>query len=434
MEDYNIEYAIDKINSKKTKEYFKEVSSSYFNKNYRASIVTLYSVVINDILIKLEMLEEIYSDSIAKNILDEIRTFQQENPTSPEWEKNIIENVKNRTKLIDNVDYAHIISLRNDRHLCAHPVLDKDDKLHTPNRETVAAHIRNMLESLFLKPPILSKKILASILEDVADKKELLINEKDLETYVRSKYLNSLNPTVEVSIFRELWKFIYKLTNEKSEENRLINYRVLYLLYKRNTAECIKNFKSEKDYFSNISNAKSNLNFIIRFLSENEFLYPDFKEDVHLLIQKHIENNINAKTVAWFLSDSYNDHLDLIKELVKSEFDNTLPFDANGSAYQRLIKIGIIKGKTDNVIDFMIWRYGYSKNFNDADKIFSYVIKPNLNILNKEKMEELCIAANKNSQVHSRKRAEEDHNELKQFIIHKFNDEFTFGNYKHVFQ
>lgn len=149
MKDYNIENLSLKINSEKTKIYFKEVSSSYYNGNYRAAMVTLYSVVINDILIKLEMLEEIYDDQTAISILDEIRTSQKSNPNNSDWEKDIIEKVKSRTNLLDNVDYANIISLKNHRHLCAHPIIDKDEKLYTPNQETVAAHIRNMLESIF---------------------------------------------------------------------------------------------------------------------------------------------------------------------------------------------------------------------------------------------------------------------------------------------
>ncbi len=234
------------INSEKTKEYFREVANSYFNGNYRASLVTLYSVVINDILVKLEVLDEIYFDSVAKGILNEIREFQQQNPNNPDWEKDIIEKVKNRTSLIDNVDYAHIQALKNDRHLCAHPVIDKEDKLYTPNKETVSSHIRNMLESLFLKPPILSKKILKTILIDIASKKRLLIDEESLEKYVKAKYLNNLNSRIEVAIFRDLWKFVYRLDNDDAEGNRLINYRVLYLLYKRNTTECIQKIKKEQ--------------------------------------------------------------------------------------------------------------------------------------------------------------------------------------------
>ncbi len=434
MNDYSIENSIEQINSEKTRAYFREVSSSYFNGNYRASIVTLYSVVINDILIKLEVLDEIYSDSIAKDILNEIRTFQQAHPNSPDWEKDIIEKIKNRTSLIDNVDYAHIQALKNDRHLCAHPVIDKDDKLYTPNKETVASHIRNMLESLFLKPPILSKKILSTILIDIANKKELLIDDESLEKYIKSKYLNNLNPTVEVTIFRDLWKFIYRLDNDDAENNRLINYRVLYFLYKRNTSRCIQKIKNEQEYFSNIRNNEHTINFLVSFLSENEFLYQDFREDVHLLISKHIEKNISAKTVAWFLSESYPQHLEQVKLWINNNYQQIYPWDASGQAYQRLFQVGYTKGYTREVTEFIIWRYSVSKNYDDADTIFFYLVKPNLEKFTEEQITELCKQANSNSQVYSRKQAEEDHKDLKKYIELNINPAFEFDKFSSIFK
>ncbi|WP_299134550.1 hypothetical protein [uncultured Tenacibaculum sp.] len=434
MKDYSLENSIELINSEKTKEYFREVTSSYFNGNYRASIVTLYSVVINDILIKLEVLDEIYSDTIAKDILNEIRTFQQANTNSPDWEKDIIEKVKNRTSLIDNVDYAHILALKNDRHLCAHPVLDKDDKLYTPNKETVASHIRNMLESLFLKPPILSKKILSTILVDIANKKELLIDDESLEKYIKAKYLNNLNPTVEVSIFRDLWKFIYRIDNQDVEENRLINYRVLYFLYKRNTSLCIQKIKSEQEYFSNVRNSEHTINFLIRFLSENEFLYSEFREDIHLLITKHIEKDISAKTVAWFLSESFLKHLKQVKEWISGNYNQTIPFDASVFAYQRLLKVGLAKGYIKEVTEFIIWRYSEAKNYSDADKVFAYIVRPYLDKFTEEQITELCKKANRNSQVYGRKRADEDHKELRKYIEININEAFEFSKYNNVFE
>jgi hypothetical protein len=434
MKDYSLENSIEQINSERTKKYFREVSSSYFNGNYRASVVTLYSVVINDILIKLEVLDEIYSDSTAKDILNEIRTFQQAHPNNPDWEKDIIEKVKTRTSLIDNVDYAHIQALKNDRHLCAHPVVDKDDKLYTPNKETAASHIRNMLESLFLKPPILSKKILATILIDIADKKELLINDESLDKYIKAKYLNNLNPTVEVTIFRDLWKFIYRIENEEADENRLINYRVLYLLYKRNTALCIQKIKNEQEYFSNVRNNEQTINFLVRFLSENEFLYPEFREDIHLLIAKHIEKDISAKTVAWFLGESYLNHLEQVKQWIENSYGRIFPYDASEAAYQRLIKIGYTKGYLKEVTEFIIWRYSNSKNYNDADKVFSYLVHNNLDKFTEEQFFELCEKVDSNTQACGRKRAEEDHKELRKFIELNINEAFDFSKFKNVFE
>ena len=175
MKNYSLEDLANSINSEKTKDYFKEVLSSYYNENYRASIVTLYSVVICDLIHKLETLDEIYEDETARKILEEISLTQEINRTSPQWESDLIEKIKKRTNILDNIDYVHINSLQQHRHLCAHPVINNSNKLYTPNSETVASHIKNMLESLLIKSPLLSKKILNSILKDVSEKKDLFI-------------------------------------------------------------------------------------------------------------------------------------------------------------------------------------------------------------------------------------------------------------------
>ncbi len=434
MKDYSIENSVEKIYSEQTKKYFKEVSSSYYNNNYRASIVTLYSVVINDILQKLEVLDEIYSDSVAKNILSEIKIFQTEKPNSPEWEKSIIEKVKERTSLIDNVDYAHIQALKNDRHLCAHPVISKEEKLYTPNKETVASHIRNMLESFFLKPPILSKKILTTILIDIASKDSLLIDEESLEKYVKSKYLSNLNDSVEIALFRDLWKFIYFIDAKDCDRNRLINFRVLYLLYKRNMPECISKIKTEKEYFNNIRNDDNTIDFLIRFISENEFLFEEFREDIQLLISKRIECDPSGKTVAWFLNGSYPLHLNMIKKQIENNFDDKEPYDASSMAYQRLIKIGYAKGYQKEVSEFIVWRYSNCKSYNDADKAFEYILYPYVNKLTEEEITELCTNINSNSQVYDRKDAEEDHKKLRRNIEEKFKTDFNFQDYKNIFK
>ena len=91
MKNYSLEQLAKEINSEKTLEYFQEVLSSYFNNNCRAAIVTLYSVVICDLLHKLESLDEIYQDTTAAQILAEIEAIQQANPKSPQWETDLIE-------------------------------------------------------------------------------------------------------------------------------------------------------------------------------------------------------------------------------------------------------------------------------------------------------------------------------------------------------
>ena len=62
------------IYSSKTRNYFKEVISSYNNENFRSAIVMLYSTVISDLIIKLQELRDTDGDKTAETILSQIES------------------------------------------------------------------------------------------------------------------------------------------------------------------------------------------------------------------------------------------------------------------------------------------------------------------------------------------------------------------------
>ncbi len=72
MENFSIELAADKISEPRTREYFQEVLNSYTSSNYRSAVVMLWTVVICDLIYKLQDLRDIYNDTIAQSILDHI--------------------------------------------------------------------------------------------------------------------------------------------------------------------------------------------------------------------------------------------------------------------------------------------------------------------------------------------------------------------------
>jgi len=105
VENFSIELAADKISEPRTREYFQEVLNSYTNSNYRSAVVMLWTVVICDLIYKLQHLRDIYNDTTAQSILDHIAQKQKANPNSPDWETELLEQVKNRTELLDSAEY-----------------------------------------------------------------------------------------------------------------------------------------------------------------------------------------------------------------------------------------------------------------------------------------------------------------------------------------
>src|SRR4028118_1895289 len=233
MSEFSLEYISEKIHYGKTKDYFQEVLSSYHNGNYRSAVVMLWSVAVCDIVYKLQYLVDLYQDQVAKKILDELTKSQKKDPKSSSWEVKLIEDTHAETNLLDNSEYENLLYLQKQRHLSAHPILDSDRQLHTPNKETVRALIRNTLEDLLIKPPFYTKKIIDELLVDIAQTAPALNTRQNLKKYLESRYLSRLKPEVEVSIYRSLWKLVFRLEDEDCTKNRAITFKTLKVIGNR---------------------------------------------------------------------------------------------------------------------------------------------------------------------------------------------------------
>jgi len=194
LDEYSIEQRATQIFDARTKEYFSEVLSCYSAGNYRSSVVMLWSVAVCDLLFKLQNLVDLYGDAKAKEILADIGKLQQDNERSPIWETKLVETVAEQTQLLDIAERENLLHLQRQRHLAAHPVVNANFQLHRPNRETARALIRNTLDGVLTKAPILSKQIVNELVGDLEQASGILIDDKRLKAYLESKYYNRFNP------------------------------------------------------------------------------------------------------------------------------------------------------------------------------------------------------------------------------------------------
>ena len=252
MTDYSIELTSERIYDSRTKKYFEEVIKGYAHGNYRSATVMLWTVVICDLLYKLQHLKEINEDKVAGDILNEIEKKQENDRKQSEWETYLVEEVNKRTSLLELPDYENILTLKTHRNLSAHPSLKSDDVLYEPHREMVRSDIRSMLEGILIKPPILSKKITDELLNNLCTVKEMFPEDQKLKRYLDAKYFNKLNNDVESAIFKVLWKLIFRLSNGDCENNREITYRAFKILCER-MSKIEEIINHSKDYYSNIS-------------------------------------------------------------------------------------------------------------------------------------------------------------------------------------
>lgn len=415
--DFSLDEQARKIVHFKIKEYFKETLSSYNNANYRAAITTLYSVVITDLIYKLQFLKEIFNDTKAENILKEIQKEQNNNIYSPNWEKKLLKEIKEKTHLLNDIEFNIIEQLREMRNLCAHPVIGRDNILYTPNKDESRALIRNMLAIVLTRPPLLDKRILENILLDIKDKPFLRFDDT-LEKYIISKYAKNMNKTLELQLFKDLWKFVFKLTNNECKENRLVNSKLLMLFYKRNFNSINKMIQNESDYFNKINFVDDITFYFIHFLSNYPDLYKYFNDEIKILLKGILDNVVGYEILAWFISPSYENHMNEIKKKI-FKFDYKIRKETF-RIIDTVLNKGIDLGKISTVVDFIIFYYTNSKNFNEADLSFANFINQNLKYFNGNYIEILLSEIEKNNQCYDRNHAKEDHLHLFNYIKENF--------------
>lgn len=264
--------------------------------------------------------------------------------------------------------------MQRHRHISAHPVLEGDYQLYTPNKETTRAHIRNTLEGLLLKPPVLAQKIIETLLEDLCRIKDTLGQDDDaLSKYLIIKYFRNIKPEVQNKIFKTLWKLVFRLNDEKCNENRNINFRALRIIFNRRKEESINLVKENKDYFSQVE-VGERLDYLISFLCFTPELYEVLEENARVLVEQKANNNKELFTIAWFLSETVNKHIELTSNIYEKENY----FYVCSEPIRILYNVSLEYDCEFQMLNFMISIFKNSRSFDAADNRFEVFIKPYL--------------------------------------------------------
>lgn len=424
MRDFSIDIESEKIYSPKTREYFKEVVKSYFSESYRSAIVMLYSIVVVDLIYKIEDLKDIYEDKSAIEILNKITDIQKRVPNSPEWESKLIELIKEKTSLLEGADYNNITSLQKCRHLCAHPVLTQNSDLYSPNKETTRSHMRNMLEGVLTKPPFLSRKILEDFLDDLANVKTILIDDIQLNKYLNSRYLDRISPSSLKSIFKSLWKITFRTEDKQCDEHRDINLRALVIIANNKSLNIIQIINSEKNYYSNVSTRY--LPYVISFLNYYPKVFDLMSDSANILIQNEINKDVNLYATAIFFTMDIEKH---IVNILDINWDSC--FEKKDITPQSIIDVfsrALTEGRRDLAYNFLIKMFGKSNQYDIADSRFDNLIKPYIDSFNEKELKLIVEQINGNAQIYGRRKARET-NRLIKNKIDEVNDKFDFSEY-----
>lgn len=405
LDEYSIEQRATQIFDPRSRDYFSEVLSCYSSGSYRSAVVMLWSVVVCDLLFKLKYLEELYEDNEAKKILEKIEELQKKNERSSAWESQLVESVAKDIQLLNIAERENLMNLQRQRHLAAHPIIDANLMLHRPNRDMTRALIRNALDGVLTKAPILSKAIVQSLMEDLENASGILLENDKLKPYLESKYFSRFNKITETEVFKSLWKFVFKLTNEKCETNREINYNALILLYNKNPTQFTSQIECDKDYFSSIATDGRPIQYLIKFLSKSPKIYEYLADHAKTKIEHEAEHDQSSRFLAWFIHGSFDNHANHLEKWISEN----LYFNINSIEWKGLLELSDSPEWSKHVIRLCNSYYGASFNYNTADKRFSEVIRPKLDQYDINDCIDLIKKSEENKQTYERWRAGQDH-------------------------
>lgn len=421
MHDFSIDLQAERIHSSKTREYFKEVIKSYYAESYRSAIVMLYSIAIADLLFKLEELKDLYDDESAKTILQKIEEAKENRNRLSEWEGTLIESINNETNLFAPEDYLHMKTLRDHRHLCAHPVLTEHYELYQPNKETARAHIRNILQGILTKPAILSKKLLNSLLEDLATKKNLFKDDYKLESYLEDRYFKRFNQKVKRNIFRSIWKIAFKLTDAKSEQNRLIIYRTVCYMINKDYDDLLQRIELEKDYYSDISD--NLILWVAQLFNRYPIIYSKLNETFKTIIQLEAQRNANVDAYAKFLSPDSATHIAKIIRIDNSRNSSYEFQTVHSDTIIEIFNVLILEGLRDKAYGFIIEIFLNSNQYAQADERYDILIQPYLECFTQIELVEILSKISDNGQINGRRRGSASNREIINTLKRRFSTE-----------
>lgn len=325
---FDFELATSEVKSKKTKKYLKEVLSTYYNHEYRSCIVMLYATTFVDALEKIKTMAEVYQNENAEKFLLTYEADRNSHKAYSSLER-IVKEFIVKSGLINDVEEKQWEHLKDYRDYCAHPVVEKDYELISPNGEQVRMHIRNMFEALFLKDAILTDiKLFDEFLHKVEsyyDRNEL----EGLKEYVSTRYIKRLDFKTKGKFIKNLWKFAFYINDAECDKYRLVAYRVIVWLIEseRNKlldfiGENIDFFNGKIDYtgltidkgdkdFKFYDNKSTALMYLLYQVPE---IYTLLSTDNQTEIRGIAYKNINLLLVSPYLFENSEQHIEELKK------------------------------------------------------------------------------------------------------------------------
>lgn len=286
--------------------YFEEILQCYYSKNYRATIVLLYSFVIYDLYIKLQTMAN-EGNSSAESKLTEIKTMIADEEKYSKVEKTIIQFFKDNCSLYFNKFNQDISYLQECRNNCAHLKVD-DNSLYEPKDYQVRMLICSMFDNII--------SVKAPFITDL-----FTIVQSEVERYAGSiSYIGGFTEAIKSEITNN---YLKRMTDDSLKKS----YKTfLKLLLISDDEECNKNIYGLYAFTYSITEFLINNSKLDIFTEIFNDIIP--KIDKKKIQDNDVKKNILFELVKKFprISDLIQTHTELFEYITENIFKNPIDF------------------------------------------------------------------------------------------------------------
>jgi len=219
----DLEILLLKIEDKEIRKMVEEAIKSYYIGAYRASINSIWNAIIYDAYKKAKFLVENFGDREADKLVKEIENSIKSGNYLKEF-KIIEEYLYKRFEALDEVDVFKLGFIKELRNLSSHPsFFVREGKIFSPNAEDVRMCLRNAIEVLLSKKPIIGKSAIEHILKDIEDY-YIPLDYTGFKEYFDKKYINRADKYLLRNLFLVILKNLDKVIDGT------IKIRLIWLL------------------------------------------------------------------------------------------------------------------------------------------------------------------------------------------------------------
>jgi len=192
------------VRDRESRRLIGEAIAAYRGGALRSALMSTWIAVAYDIIAKARELAgqgEAAPKAFAKELDDAIAAKDKRRLQTIESE--LLTKANSDLQLLAPHEYAALVRLQEDRHLCAHPAFVVEDELYQPSPELVRAHIVHALQHLLVHAPLQGKSAIARFDADLLSP-AFPVNADEIGAFVRSKYLDRAKDVLVVNLIKAI--------------------------------------------------------------------------------------------------------------------------------------------------------------------------------------------------------------------------------------